>query len=160
MQWVIDSGSLFNIILQMKFKEIGLADGLKLNRKPKTNDGHSLQICLEYAVFLSMIDFDDRISQDNIPISAPDIGGFDFILVRLWLHNVPPIIHRDIDHKMYQSSHNISSPLDIVLLNVEEFQIQCYENNSHAVLKSIVDYLNSNNILLRVEEVLQIRQEY
>ncbi len=72
----------------MKVKEIGLADGVKPNRKPRTIDGPSLQTYLKYAVSVLTTDSDGKISQDEIQVFAADIGRFDLILGRLWLHNV------------------------------------------------------------------------
>ncbi len=50
----------------MKVEEIGLADGVKPNRKPRTIDGHLLQIYLEYPVSVLTTDFNVKISQDDI----------------------------------------------------------------------------------------------
>ncbi len=65
---MMDSGSLFNIFPQVKVKEIGLADDMEPDQKPRTIDGHFLQIFLEYAVFVMKTNFDGRISQENIQV--------------------------------------------------------------------------------------------
>ncbi len=82
----------------MKVKDMSLADGVKQNLKPRTIDGHSLQIYLEYVVFILTTDSNDKISEDDIQALIVDISGFDLILGRPWLHNVPFIIHWETEY--------------------------------------------------------------
>ena len=56
-----DSGSFFIIILQRNVKEMSLADGVKSNRKPRTINGHFLQVYLEYVLFVFKTDSDSKI---------------------------------------------------------------------------------------------------
>ncbi len=88
-----DSGSFFIIILQRNVKEMSLADGVKSNRKPRTINGHCLQIYLEYVLFVFKTDSDSKDCQNDIQVLATDIGGIHFLLGRPWLHNIAPIIH-------------------------------------------------------------------
>ncbi len=89
-----------------------------------------------------------------------DIGEFDLILEKQWLDNVALIIHWDTDYLTHSSSYNLSSSFDISLLNAQEFENHCCEKDSYLFLISIVDYSNSDDILLGVEEATQISQEY
>ncbi len=71
---MINSGSSFNIISQIKITEMDLADGVTPIRKPNTFDGQLLKIHLEYAVSVLTTDYDGKISQDDIQILAADIA--------------------------------------------------------------------------------------
>ncbi len=61
---------------------------------------------------------------------------------------------------MHQSSHNVLSLSDLFLLNAQEIEYHCCEKDSYAFLMSIVDYSNSDDILLGEEEATQILQQY
>ncbi len=67
---------------QIKVKEMRLSDVGKPIRKPRTINGHSFQIYLEYDVFLLTTDSNCEIFQDDIQVLAADVGRFYLILRR------------------------------------------------------------------------------
>ena len=74
--------SPFNLISQMKVKEMQLLGGLKPKQKPRGIDGNPLHIYLEHKLETVTTDSAGRIVGSTGVFLGADIGGFDVILRR------------------------------------------------------------------------------
>ncbi len=78
---MIDSGSPFNLILQLQVKKLRLQNGVAPSHKLRGMDGNSLRTYLEYTVDVFTTDSVEHISKTNCTVLGADIDGFDIILV-------------------------------------------------------------------------------
>lgn len=77
---VIDSGSPFNLISQMKVQEMQLLGGFQPKQKPRGIDGNLLHTYLEHKLETITTDFVGRMVGSTGVFSGVDIRGFDVIL--------------------------------------------------------------------------------
>ncbi len=79
---VIDSGSPFNMICQMKGKEMQLLGGCQPHHKPRGIDGNSFHTYFEQKLEIFTTDSAGQIVCSTGTCLGADIAGFDIILGR------------------------------------------------------------------------------
>lgn len=79
---IIDSGSPFNLIFQMKVKEMQLTGGNQPNQKPRGIDGNPLRTYFEHKLEVFTTDLAKQIVCNIVVFLGADIGGFDIMLGR------------------------------------------------------------------------------
>ena len=95
---VIDSGSPFNLISQMKVKEMHLFGGTQPKQKPQDIDGNPLLTYFEHKLDTFTTDSTGRIACNTVVFMGADIDGFDVILGRLWLKETRLFINWENDY--------------------------------------------------------------
>ncbi len=80
MNVVINSSSLFVLILQFKMKEMGLKNDIVPLQKPRSINGNSPRISLQYIILVFTTDAAGQISKTEVTALGADIGGFELIL--------------------------------------------------------------------------------
>ncbi len=89
---VIDSGSLFNLLSQLKVKQWLLTNSVAQMQKPCGIDGNPIRVFLEYKIDVFTFDSVGRITRTESIFLGANVERFDMILGRLWLKTVMPII--------------------------------------------------------------------
>lgn len=136
---VIDSGSPFNLISQMKVKEMQLPRGSQPHQKPRGIDGNPLHTYFEHELEVFTTDSAGRIVCSIGVFLGADIGGFDIILGRLWLKETRPSINWENDYWTHCPENDRTATQKVALLNAQEFEAECSNSDTVAYMIAITE---------------------
>ena len=122
---VIDSGSPFNLIFQIKIKEMQLLIGCQPHHKPRGIDGNSLHTYFVHELEVFTTNSAGRIVYSKGTFLGADIEGFEIILGRPWLKEKRPSINWKNDYWTHCRENDQTATQKIALLNSQEFEVKC-----------------------------------
>ena len=136
---IIDSGSPFNLISQMKVKEMQLTGGNQPNQKPRGIDGNPLHTYSEHKLEVFTTNSAGRIVCSTVIFLGADIGGFDIILERPWLKQIAPSINWKNNYWTHRQENDRTATPKITLLNTKKFEAECSGSNAMAYMIAITE---------------------
>ena len=131
---VIDSGSPFNMISQMKGKEMQLLGGCQPHHKPRGIDGNSFHTYFEQKLEIFTTDSAGQIVCSTGTCLGADIAGFDIILGRPWLKGTRLSINWENDYWTHCRKNDQTATQKIGLLNGQEFEAECSSSDAVAYM--------------------------